>query len=64
MSLERGASPWGLSKLREGQYTARTRLPSSWKGHGTQEGAGEREPVTLNEGTVLFREEKGELMGE
>jgi len=42
----------------------RTKLPSSWKGCGTQEGAGEREQVTLREGTVLFREGKGKLMGE
>jgi len=34
-------------------------LPSSWKGHGTQEGAGEREQVTLREGTVLFKGGKG-----
>ena len=42
----------------------RTRSPSSWKGCGTQEGAGEREQVTLREGTVLFRGGKGKLMGE
>ena len=42
----------------------RTKLPSSWKGYGTQEGVGEREQVTLREGTVLFREGKGKLMGE
>jgi len=42
----------------------RTKLPSSWKGCGTQEGAEEREQVTLREGIVLFREEKGKLMGE
>jgi len=33
--------------------------PSNWKGHGTQEGAGKREQVTLREGAVLFRGEKG-----
>ena len=37
----------------------RTRSPSSWKGHGTQEGAGEREQVTLGEGAILFRGERG-----
>jgi len=42
----------------------RTKLPSSWKGCGIQEGAEEREQVTLREGTVLFREGKGKLMGE
>jgi len=42
----------------------RTRPSSNWKGHGTQEGTGEREQVTLREGTVLFREGKGKLMGE
>jgi len=31
-----------------------TRLPSSWKGRGTQEGTGERGQVTLRERTVLF----------
>jgi len=41
----------------------RTRSPSSWKGRGTQEGAGEREQVTLREGTVLFRRGKGEVDG-
>ena len=41
-----------------------TRLPSSWKGCSTQEGTGEREQVTLREGTVLFREGKGGLIGE
>jgi len=42
----------------------RTRLSSSWKGRGTQEGAGKREQVTLREGTVLFRGGKGKLMEE
>ena len=31
-----------------------TRLPSSWKRRGTQEGTGERGQVTLRERTVLF----------
>jgi len=53
-----------IGKLRGGQYTVRTKLSSSWKGCGTQEGAGEREQVTLREGTVLFREGKEKLMGE
>ena len=34
----------------------RTRLPSSWKGCGTQEGAGEREQVTLGEGGQCYSE--------
>jgi len=42
----------------------RTKLSSSWKGCGTQEGARKREQVTLREGTVLFREGKGKLMEE
>ena len=42
----------------------RTRLPSGWKERGTQEGTGEREQVTLREGTVQFTGEKGKLMGE
>ena len=42
----------------------RTKLSSSWKGCGIQEGVGEREQVTLREKTVLFREGKGKLMEE
>jgi len=42
-----GLHPRAFSKLRGGQYTARTRLPSSWKGCSTQEGAGEKEQVAV-----------------
>jgi len=59
LPLETGTLPWGPSKLRGGQYMVRVGSPSRWKGRGTQEGAGEREQVTLREGTVLFRGEKG-----
>ena len=54
-----GPRPGVLASFRGGQYTVRTRLPSSWKGHGTQEGTGEGEQVTLREETVLFRGGKG-----
>ena len=63
VSRERGFA-LELGKLRGGQYRVRTKLPSSWKGCGIQEGVGEREQVTLREETVLFREGKGNLMGE
>ena len=37
-----------------------TRSPSSWKGRGTQKGAGEREQVTLGEGdSAIQRGERG-----
>ena len=42
----------------------RVRSSSDWKERSTQEGAGRREQVTLERGTMLFREGKGNLMGE
>jgi len=37
----------------------RTRSPSSWRGCSTQEGAGEREQVTLGEGDNAIQRGKG-----
>jgi len=51
-----------LSKLKGGRYIARVEPPSGWEGRGTQEGAEERERVTLREETVFIRRGKGELM--
>jgi len=59
----RGLRPKTFSRPRREQYPVRIRSSSSWKGCGTQEGAGEREQVALREGTVLFRRGKEELMG-
>jgi len=39
-------------------------LRRNWKGRGTQEGAEEGKTSHPEEGTVLFREERGNLMGE
>ena len=41
----------------------RTRSPSSWKGRGTQEGAGEREQVTLREGDNTIQRGEREIDG-
>ena len=45
-------------------YSVRVRSSCSWKGRGTQEGAGERERVTLEEETMLFREGRRDLIAE
>jgi len=57
VSGERGFA-LGLSKLEGDSTQMRTRSPSSWKGARHTGGRGEREQVTLGEGTMLFRGEE------
>ena len=61
-SLETGASPWGLGKLRGGQYTVRVGSPSSWK--GARHTGGRRGERTSHPkgGDSAIQRGKGELM--
>ena len=63
MPGRRGLCPKTFSRPRREQYPVRIRSSSSWKGCGTQEGAGEREQVTRREGMMLFREGRESLVG-